>query len=152
MVRDVLVKVREDQQKLKHAISLVWIRLARAFFEILHDRQCIGEQPFQALRVAGKSPAAAVESLVSPQECFVQEMIQAELLAREGQGNHSCTRRLYANSGYAGAHNTPHTLGADTLSEELGETSTFFPRGKRRASKCTMASSAVEKPDSKGKL
>lgn len=144
MVSDVLVNVREDQQKLKHPVPLAGIGLARSFFEVLDDRQRIRKQPFHALWVGGNTAAAAVERLIRSQESFVEEMVEAELLAGESHRDRSCARKPQANSGYGAVHSTPHTLGAGTPSEELGETSTYFPPGKCCASKCAMANPADE--------
>jgi hypothetical protein len=98
MVRDVLVKVRKDQQEFEHPVSLLRVWLARAHFEILDDRQGIGKQPFQAFRVAGNSTMAAVERLIGPLESFIQKMIQAKLFAGERRRDRSRTRGLNANS------------------------------------------------------
>ncbi len=48
MMRYVFVEVCENQQKLEHAVPLLWIRLLRAFFETLDDGQRIGKKPFEA--------------------------------------------------------------------------------------------------------
>jgi len=87
MVRDVLVKIGENQKQLKHAVTLVGIRIARAFFEILHDCQCVREKPLNYFCVRGNAAAATVKRLIGALECLVQKMIEAELLACKGQGN-----------------------------------------------------------------
>jgi len=152
MVRHVLVQVGQDQKELQHAISLIGIRLSCAFLEILHDSQRIREQPFQALWVRGNSAAAAIERLIRSMKGFIKKMIEAKLLAGEGHRDRLYTRSLYTISSCAGAHNTPRTLGGDTLSEELGETTTYLWRGNQDASKCAMANPAGERTSLKGNL
>lgn len=144
MVSDVFVKVREDQQKFEHAIPLVGIGIARAFFEALDDGERIGEQPFHSFLVGGKAAAPAIERLTGSLECFIEKMIEAELFACKRGRDHFCTRGFRASSRNSSVHNTPHTLGAGVLSRELGETSIFWRRGKGCALKCALAKRGAE--------
>lgn len=79
MVSDVFVEVRQNQQQLKHPIALIRIRLGGAFLEIFHDCQRIRKQPFQIARIHGAALAAAIESAISPYECFVKKVIETQL-------------------------------------------------------------------------
>jgi len=71
MMRDVFMEIREDQQQLEHTIALFGLRLVGALFQILHGRERIGKQPFQAFFAQWRSFAAARESLIGAQKSFI---------------------------------------------------------------------------------
>ena len=79
MVGDVFVEVRQNQQQFEHPVALTGIGHGGAFFEVFHNRQRICKQPFQIARIHGAALAAAIEGVVSAQECFVEKMIEAQL-------------------------------------------------------------------------
>jgi hypothetical protein len=81
MVRHVLVKIRENQQELEHAVALVRLRFVGAFFEIFDRGERIGEQPFQAVFRQRGAFTAARQSLVRAQECFVKKVVKAKFRA-----------------------------------------------------------------------
>jgi hypothetical protein len=80
-VRHILVQIREDQQQLEHSIALVFAALGRLDIQIVHDRQRIGEQPFETDGVNGLAGATPLERLIGPFVRFVEKMIQAKLLS-----------------------------------------------------------------------
>jgi hypothetical protein len=85
MVRNILVKICKDQQQLEHAVALIRIRVSCAILEILHDRERIGEQPFQIVRFQLLAPMRALERLVCAQKSLIKKMVQTKLLARESR-------------------------------------------------------------------
>ena len=85
MVRNILVKICKDQQQLEHAVALIRIRVSCAILEILHDRERIGEQPFQIVRFQLLAPMRALKRLVCAQKSLIKKMVQTILLARESR-------------------------------------------------------------------
>jgi hypothetical protein len=84
MMRHIFVKVRDDQQQLEHAVALLGIRFAGTFFEILNDGQRVGQQPFEIALLYRIPHAASIEGVVGTVKRFIQEMIEAKLLRRQG--------------------------------------------------------------------
>jgi hypothetical protein len=78
MVRDILVEVRQNQQQLEHPVTLIRIGLCGAFFQIFHDHQSIGEEPFKIALVHGAALAAVIEGKVSAQKSFLKKMIETQ--------------------------------------------------------------------------
>jgi hypothetical protein len=109
MVRDVFVQVRKNEKEFEHAIALVWIRVAGAFFEVFHDSEGVSEEPFEAFRVHRAARATALKGLVSANECFVEEMVEAELLAGKGPRNRLGTRLPSARDRNRRVHYTPQS-------------------------------------------
>lgn len=108
-MRDVFVEVRENEKEFKHAIALLRIRFAGAFFEVFYDSQGVSEQPFEAFRVHRAAGAAALKGLVGANERFVEEMVEAELLAGEGPRNRLRTRLPFARDRNRRVHYTPQS-------------------------------------------
>ncbi|HTU33518.1 MAG TPA: hypothetical protein VMF66_06915 [Candidatus Acidoferrum sp.] len=79
VMRDVFVKIGEDQKQLKHAIALLRIRTLHTLFEIVNDHERIGEKPLQRLCVDSLADPAALKCLVGSDKSFIQKMIQTEL-------------------------------------------------------------------------
>jgi hypothetical protein len=127
MVRNIFVEIREDQQQLEHAIALVRLRFIGAFFQILHSREGIGEQPFKAFFGQRRSFTATLESLIGAQERFVEKMIQAKFRAAERRRCRLRAPRTGAMDGYGGFHPTPLIL-ERLLPRDWGESSTEFLR------------------------
>lgn len=75
VVRDVFVQVRENEKEFEHAIALLRIRIAGAFFEVFHDSEGVSEEPFEAFRVHRAAGAAALKGVVGANERFVEEMV-----------------------------------------------------------------------------
>jgi hypothetical protein len=117
MVSDVLVKVGQSEKQLEHTIPLFRIRVARALLETFHDREGIGEEPFETLWIAGHAAMAFVESLIGAKERFIEKMIETKLFGCKSRRNRFRTRGPRANCGCAGAHDTPHPLGGNVRSE-----------------------------------
>lgn len=92
MVRNIFVKIRQNQKKFEHTVALIGIGLSGAFFQILHDHQSIREQPFESFRIDQAARATALQSLIGADEGFVQKVVEAELLACEGKRNRVGTR------------------------------------------------------------
>ena len=127
MVRDVFVEIREDEQQLKHAIALLGLRLVGALFQILHRSERVGQQPFETFFGQWRSFTATLESLISAQERFVEEMIQAEFRAAQRWRRRLRAPRTGAVDGYSGFHRTPLILEL-LLPRGWGESSTKFLR------------------------
>lgn len=110
MVRNVLVKICKDQQQLEHAVALIRIRFSCALFEVFHDRERIGEQPFQIVRVQLFALVRAFKRLIGAQKSFVKKMVQAKLLARESL--RKCIRTPGPAAPYVdgGSHDSPRDL------------------------------------------
>ena len=110
MVGNVFVKIGEDQQQLKHAITLFRLRLVSALFQILHGSERIRKQPFEAFFRQQRTLTAARECLIGAQKCFVEEMIEAKLCAskrRRRKFSAPGTGAMDRNSGF---HPTPLIL------------------------------------------
>lgn len=87
LVRDIFVEVRQQEQQLEHSVALFRIGFASAFLEILDDDQGVRQQPFEVRGLHGMALAALIERLIRTQKCFVEKMIQTEVLARKGGGD-----------------------------------------------------------------
>ncbi len=109
MVRDVFVQVRENEKEFEHTIALLRIWFTCAFFQVFHDRQGVSEEPFEAFRVHWAAGATALKGLVSANECFVEEMVEAELLAGKGPRNRLGTRFPSARDRNRRVHYTPQS-------------------------------------------
>lgn len=92
MMRDVFVKIGQDQKQFKHSIALALVRTLEPVFQIIHDHERIGEKPFQGLRVNSQTAPAALKCLVCPDKSFVQEMIEAEPFGDQGVRDRVATR------------------------------------------------------------
>jgi hypothetical protein len=82
MVRHVLVKIGKDQQQLKHAVALIWIRIPRAFLKVFYDCKRVRQQPFQIVRVKLFALMRPFERFICAEKRFVEKMVQAKPLAR----------------------------------------------------------------------
>ena len=80
MMGHVFVEIGKNQKQFEHPVALLRIRVSGAFFQIIHDRQRISEQPFQPFRVDWLTRVAALKSAVRPRERFVQKVVQAQPL------------------------------------------------------------------------
>lgn len=108
-MRDVFVQVREDEKEFEHSIALLRIRLTGRFFEIPHDSQGVGEEPFEAFRVYRAASAATLKRFVGANECLVKKMVETELLARKGPRDRLGTRIPPARDRNRGVHHTPQS-------------------------------------------
>src|SRR5579863_4829299 len=77
VVRDVLMKVGEDQEQFEHALALAGVGLLGAFLEVVHDQQRVGKQPFESLRIDGAASAAELNRLVGANERLFKEVVEA---------------------------------------------------------------------------
>jgi len=127
MMRDVLVEIRENQQQLEHAITLFWLWLVSAIFQIFDRSERVREQPFETLFRQWGAFTATLESLIGAQERFVEKMIQAEFRAGESRRRRLRAPRTSAVDGYSGSHRTPLIL-ERLLPRGWGESSTKFLR------------------------
>jgi hypothetical protein len=127
MVRDVFVEIREDQQQLEHAIALFRLGLVGALFQILHRRERIGKQPFQAVFRQQGAFTATRESQIGAQECFIEKMIQAELRTSQRRRHKLSAPWTGAMDGNSGFHPTPLIL-ERLRPRGWGESSTKFLR------------------------
>jgi hypothetical protein len=131
MVRNIFVEIREDQQQLEHAITLVWLRLVSAIFQIFDRCERVREQPFQTFLGQWGPFTATLESLIGAQERFVEKMIQAEFRAAERGRRGLRAPGTDAVDGYSGSHRTPLIL-ERLLPRGWGEISTKFLRASYR--------------------
>jgi hypothetical protein len=83
MVGCVFVEIGEAEQEFEHAIPFLGIWLDGSFFEIRHDREGIREKLLDDLRVNGVALAAALHHFAGAVKRFVEEMVEADLLAGE---------------------------------------------------------------------
>jgi hypothetical protein len=111
MVRNVLVKIRKDQQKLEHPVALLRIWISRALFQILYDRQRIGEQPLQIAWVQLLALVRSFQRFICAEKCFVEKMVQAKSLARESLRKIVCTPWPAALCVDSDRHDSPRGLG-----------------------------------------
>lgn len=78
-MRDVFMKIRQDQKQFKHSIALPRVGPLQRLFQIIDDHERVGEQPFQRLGVNSLSDTAALKRLVCSDKSFIQKMIEAQL-------------------------------------------------------------------------
>jgi hypothetical protein len=88
-VRDVLVKVCQNQEHVQHSLALIRIRRV-GLFQIFHDGERIGQKPFDFGSIELAPLAAAVERMIRSHRCFVKEVDQAQLFGCERGWN--CVR------------------------------------------------------------
>ena len=105
MVSRVLVKVREAQQKLQHAVALLRLRLGRPFLEVRDDGEGVGKKSFYYLGIDGAAFVEALHELIGAEKGLIEEMIEADLFAREAGRNQVGTRCSAANPSGCGIHN-----------------------------------------------
>ena len=105
MVSGVFVKIREAQQKLQHAVALLRLRLGRPFLEIRNDGEGVRQKSFHDLRIDGAAFLKTLHELIGAEKRLVEEMIEADLFAREAGWNQIGTRCSAANPGDCGIHN-----------------------------------------------
>jgi len=127
MVRDVFVKICEDQQQFQHPVPLLWIWFACPGFEVLDDRKRIRQQPFD-IRALQRTPlATSAERLVGAQKRFVEKMVKAEPLARQSRGDRVCTRCPLTAPGDGGHGITTLPRGKFQGTRRRAYHSLFFP-------------------------
>jgi len=105
MVSGVLVKIGEAQQKLQHAVALLRLRLGRPFLEIRDDGESVGKKSFYYLGIDGAAFVKTLHELIGAEKRLVEEMIEADLFAREARRDQIGTRCSAANPGDCGIHN-----------------------------------------------
>jgi hypothetical protein len=125
MVRNVFVKIRKDQQQFEHTVTLIRIRCSCAVFEVLDDRECIREQPFQIVRIELFAPVSTFESFICAEKSFVEKMVQAKLFAREPLRKRFRTPGPAASYMDGGSHDSPRDLESSFLRGACRETSTI---------------------------
>jgi hypothetical protein len=76
MVRDVFVKICEDQQQFEHPVPLLGIWLAGSSLEVLDDRQGIRQQPFNVRALQRTPLPASAEGMVGAQKRLVEKMVE----------------------------------------------------------------------------
>lgn len=108
MMSHIFMQIGQHQQKIEHALPLLWNGFAASLFEILHDQQCIAEQPFKLGGSEWPMFAAAIEHIVGANECLVEKMIEAELLANKRDRDRISAGHPSAGSQNARIHDTPH--------------------------------------------
>lgn len=79
MVRDVLMKVGQDQKQFEHTLALIGIGLFGALLEIVDDQQGVGKQPLEGFWIDGMASTAALQRLIGTNERLVQEVVETEL-------------------------------------------------------------------------
>jgi hypothetical protein len=77
--RHVFMEVGENQQKLEHSVALIGVTPSRFVIQVVHYRQRVGQQPFEAERIYRLAGLATFKSLVRTRECLIQKMVQAQL-------------------------------------------------------------------------
>jgi hypothetical protein len=87
VVRDVFVKIRQDQQQFEHAVALLRVGLFGAFLEVVDDQERVGEQPFEGFGVNGAPALAALHGLVCAEKGFVEKVVETKLLCGESARN-----------------------------------------------------------------
>lgn len=107
MVSNIFVKVGQNQQKFEHSIALFFLWFRGAFFKVFHDSERVRQKPFEALPVDRATRATPLERLVCTDEGFVKEVIEAQLLACEGQWDRVRTRLPSAGNHHRRIHVTP---------------------------------------------
>jgi hypothetical protein len=110
MVRNVLVKIGQDQKQFEHAVPLFGIWVSCALLQVFHDGQRIGEQPFKVARVQCFALAGAIQRFIRAQECFVKEMVQAKPFGGQSLGQWIDTPCPAAPSRTGGCHFSPRGL------------------------------------------
>jgi hypothetical protein len=98
VMRDVFVKVSEDQEQLEHPVALLRIRFRCAFLEIVHDCERIREEPLETFRVDGLARATALERSVRPDEGLVEKVVEAKLFGGESPRDGVGARIAFAGS------------------------------------------------------
>ncbi|MGH9735804.1 MAG: hypothetical protein ACRD8A_14585 [Candidatus Acidiferrales bacterium] len=78
-MRDVFVKVSQDQKQFQHSIALVRSGAVPRILQIVNDGERVGKQPFQRLGVNSLSHPAALKRLIRADKSFIQKVIEAEL-------------------------------------------------------------------------
>jgi hypothetical protein len=104
MVRCIFVKICEAEQQFEHAIALFRFWIANALFQVIHDRQCIRQQPFESLGFDLVAVAASLHRLAGAQKGLIEKMIQAHVLASEAGRNEICAGLPPTNPGNVGIH------------------------------------------------
>jgi hypothetical protein len=116
VVRDVLVKVGEDQEQFEHPLALTGVGLLGAFFQVVHDQQRVGKQPFESLRIDGTASAAALNRLVGANERLLKEVVEAQLFRSESARNCVGTRPPPTCRQSAHVHD-PHPRPLESMNE-----------------------------------
>ena len=97
-VRDVLVEIGEDQEKLEHAVALIGATLDGFVVEAIDDGERVGEEPLESGGVDQFAGAASFESLVSTNERLIEEVIEAKLFGGKTARDRVRARSLAARS------------------------------------------------------
>jgi hypothetical protein len=83
MMRYVFLQVCEDQQKLKHAIAKLRVRLGRLVVETIHDGESVSEEPFEFRRIDSRSIATELQRMIRTKKCFIKKMAEAKPFGSE---------------------------------------------------------------------
>jgi hypothetical protein len=81
MMCHILMQVCDDQEQLKHSVTLLRIRYGCTLFEVSHRRKRVGKQPFQTARIDNVPLAAALHRVIGANERFIEKMVEAQLFA-----------------------------------------------------------------------
>src|SRR5580698_6954996 len=81
-VRDVLVEVRENEQKLQHAVALIVV-LPGLIVKAGHNGERVGEHCLETDGIDRAARAAALERFVGARERFIEIVVEAVLFGSE---------------------------------------------------------------------
>jgi hypothetical protein len=131
VVRDIFVKIGQDQQEFEHTVTLFRARFLGAFFQVFHRGERVGEQPFKTFFAQRNAFTATRKGLIGANEGFIEKMIQTQLGAEERGGSRIRAACAVAMDGSGGCHfllTSTFALGLGP--KDAGEISIFILEAK----------------------